>query len=719
MRKTSILVYLLFFFPFLFSQTTLSDFNWLKSEGEIPTDFRKGMENPTDMSQLTLNHFFNRGEVIYGSVVNEYLDHIIDNLLVDYPELRKEIRCYLVRSAEVNAFAMSSGAICVNIGLIAQANNESEIAFVLAHEISHYAKKHIHQQNEYKKEKIDNEIDAFLKFHTYSREIEMEADRHAIEKYFSKSAYSYDALEGVFDMLQYSYLPFDEMPFNRSFVEEPFYSFPDNYFLENLNPIQSRDDYVDTLSTHPNIKRRRENVESLIRNFDNSGRKLFVQSEDKFKEIRELCRFECINAFLMEHEYDNALYNIYFLLKNNPNNEFLETALGTAYYGLCMHKLQSDYTNVMPNHRKIEGEKQQLNYLFAKLTRQELNVLALRNLWLIHKKYSNNELIEGMLEDVAGELFERNKMKYADFSDYAQNINPEDIKVEEKTVDTTATSSASNRYQQIRKSTRAKVVPTEKFKTLNYMLVDLKADNDFVYFMDNLEKKKEDEQVLKSLEKATSKSKSKSGNGAGINELVVVNPVYWRSGNYAQNSEDEKIEKHLKKVDNDRQMIDNTMKYSLKKLKFDYRYFSMDDIAKFDTKSYNTYTLLRQWQLEYISAGKTEMRLYECRHSQLLIDEIGYSKAAFVYVFTAPAKFLTYDKFEKMIAYSLLQYTALPMTLFNFLLPNYQTYVAVNIADLRNGKTIKANNTTQTGDMMKSFINYYIYDSFYNLKKGK
>ncbi|MDR2979721.1 MAG: M48 family metallopeptidase [Bacteroidales bacterium] len=693
----------------LFAQFSLADFNWLKSEGKIPADFKKAMDSPSDMTQWTLHGLFAQGDVIYGTEVNQYLDNIIDRLLTEHPELRNEIRCYAVRSTEVNAYAMPNGVIFVNLGLIAQSSNEGEIAFVLAHEIAHYVKKHHRQKKEYKRDKTNETIDDFLKIHNYSREIEMEADRFAIEHYYTNSAYSYAALEGVFDMLQYGYLPFDEMPFSRTFVEEEFYHFPDSYFLDNLNPIRSRDDYVDTLSTHPNIKRRRENVENIIRNLDNNGRELFVQSEAKFKQIREICRFECINVFLVDHEYDNALYNIYFLRKNNPEHSFLDIALAMAYYGLCAHKLQSDYTDVMENYRNIEGEKQQMHHIFTKLTRQELNVLALRNIWIIHKKYPENVFVQGLLEDMASELIVRNKMEYTDFSDYAQHVNIEEIKIEEEPADTTAT--AGTRYQRIRKTTRGKVVPTEKFKTVNYMLVDLKANPDFVDYMDQLTKKIEDKAILQSL--------TQSKTYAPVNGIAVMNPYYWRGIKVMKNTSDEKIEEHVKKVENQARALDKTVEYSLKDLKFDYHYYTNENMLKFDTENYNNYTQIQLWRSEYFSAGKTEMRLYQCRNSEQITETLGYENAAFIYVYSAPAKFAAYDKFEKILLYAPFQYTILPMSVFNFLLPRYQTYITVNTVDLRDGKTIRSASVIRTGDMTQSYINYFIYDSFYNLKKGK
>ncbi|MDL2326936.1 hypothetical protein LJC67_07650, partial [Bacteroidales bacterium OttesenSCG-928-A14] len=199
----------------------------------------------------------------------------------------------------------------------------------------------------------------------------------------------------------------------------------------------------------------------------------------------------------------------------------------------------------------------------------------------------------------------------------------------------------------------------------------------------------------------------------------VWSPSYWRDIKVPKNATDKNYEKYLTKMEKDKSKIDKTVAYSLEKLKFDYSYHTADKIARFDTKEYNTYTMMQQWYLEYICADKAEMRLYHCRDSETLISEMGYNNVAFIYVYCTPSSFSRYDKYEKLIFYSVFNYTIIPMTVFNFLLPNYRTSIAVNMVDLRDGKTVLSKGVNRVGDMTKSYINYFIYDSFYNLKKGK
>jgi predicted Zn-dependent protease len=53
-----------------------------------------------------------------------------------------DLRLYLLRAPEFNAFAFPNGALVVLSGLILRAENESQLAFVLGHEIAHYQRRH-------------------------------------------------------------------------------------------------------------------------------------------------------------------------------------------------------------------------------------------------------------------------------------------------------------------------------------------------------------------------------------------------------------------------------------------------------------------------------------------------------------------------------------------------------------------------------------------------
>ena len=93
-------------------------------------------------SNYILDRILSNGVVFYGNKINKYVEKVADELLKDNLTLRKELSFYIVKTSEINAFATDRGEIFITIGLLAQIENEAQLAFVLSHEIIHYKNKH-------------------------------------------------------------------------------------------------------------------------------------------------------------------------------------------------------------------------------------------------------------------------------------------------------------------------------------------------------------------------------------------------------------------------------------------------------------------------------------------------------------------------------------------------------------------------------------------------
>jgi hypothetical protein len=74
-------------------------------------------------------------------VINEYINRIGQNL-VRNSDAQVAFTIKIIDSDEVNAFALPGGFFYVNTGLILAAENEAELAGVMAHEIAHVAARH-------------------------------------------------------------------------------------------------------------------------------------------------------------------------------------------------------------------------------------------------------------------------------------------------------------------------------------------------------------------------------------------------------------------------------------------------------------------------------------------------------------------------------------------------------------------------------------------------
>lgn len=75
--------------------------------------------------------------------LTDYLNRLGARLVAQSSEPSQPFEFFLIEDATINAFALPGGFIGVNTGLILLAQNESELASVLSHEISHVTQHHL------------------------------------------------------------------------------------------------------------------------------------------------------------------------------------------------------------------------------------------------------------------------------------------------------------------------------------------------------------------------------------------------------------------------------------------------------------------------------------------------------------------------------------------------------------------------------------------------
>ena len=103
--------------------------NWFSLEKEI--GLGKGLAQEVERSS----------KMIDDPVVTEYVNRVGQNL-VRNSDAKVPFTIKVIDSDEVNAFALPGGFFYVNSGLILRAQEESELAGVMAHEISHVTARH-------------------------------------------------------------------------------------------------------------------------------------------------------------------------------------------------------------------------------------------------------------------------------------------------------------------------------------------------------------------------------------------------------------------------------------------------------------------------------------------------------------------------------------------------------------------------------------------------
>jgi predicted Zn-dependent protease len=103
--------------------------NWYSLETEI----RMGKQYAMQVE--------NSVKLVQDPVINEYVNRIGQNL-VRNSDAQVPFTIKVIDSDEVNAFALPGGFFYVNSGLILAADEEAELAGVMAHEIAHVAARH-------------------------------------------------------------------------------------------------------------------------------------------------------------------------------------------------------------------------------------------------------------------------------------------------------------------------------------------------------------------------------------------------------------------------------------------------------------------------------------------------------------------------------------------------------------------------------------------------
>ncbi len=672
------------------SELSIENFVPMESQGAFPAPLKKAANTPKSAKEYSpfLVSMLKQGRILYGTEMNEYLDNIIEKLLVNHPQLQQEIHVYILQTPIVNAYSLPDGTILVTMGMMAQVTNEAELAFVLAHEIAHYSERHGKEDNSKKKE--GDVVSRYIRNQQYSREQEFAADRVGLLTFYKDSPYSYAILDGLFDVLLYSDLPFDEIPFQRSEVETDFYHFPDNYFLKTVANIPDRSNMIDTLLTHPNVEKRRTLVNGLASKLSNDGRKEFVQPQEQFARLRNVARFACIDRFLINHDYDLAIYNTYIMQQTFPDNAYLRRAKATAYYGAAKHKSTGQISTFMEPYRDVEGEQQQLNYFLSKMNRNEYAVLALRRVWTALQADPNDEYLQNVAKDLISDIFVKNKMKFIDFCDYPQGTTMEEVA--QAGGDTTRPAAANSKYDRIKQQNMsAKVLPDPKFKTVNYMLVDIHSDSLFKAWVNDAVVNAEMQAVLDAVADA------KIGNEKS---MLIATPIYLSyndNGRIKSPAADKRNAAQLQKL----------MCRALKRHKVTPITLDMD-FSKPETDAYNNFVKMRQWNADFTNAGGLDMRYHTSEYLDEIAAELGSRKLCFVHVTDSPSTAFFPSKIYLPFLIPMFPYS-LPVVMGVMCLRTHEVDVEFRILDVVDGKTEASGHYSQQEVMRKAYVNGYVY----------
>ncbi|WP_130830993.1 beta-barrel assembly-enhancing protease [[Erwinia] mediterraneensis] len=81
--------------------------------------------------------------LINDPLLNQYIDQLGQSLVAHADSVRTPFHFFLIQNDELNAFAFFGGNVVLHAALFRYADNESQLASVVAHEISHVTQRHL------------------------------------------------------------------------------------------------------------------------------------------------------------------------------------------------------------------------------------------------------------------------------------------------------------------------------------------------------------------------------------------------------------------------------------------------------------------------------------------------------------------------------------------------------------------------------------------------
>ena len=273
------------------------------------------------------------------------------------------VRVVLTRDPSANASTTGSGLLLLHVGLLAHLENESQLAFVLCHELAHQELRHSanglrdNLNQLYSKEmkramrRIAHsdynrsskykalEMSFSLSHSYYSRQHERQADSLGY-RLLSRTPYAAPQAHRALQLLD----RLDDPDAGATLPLDRFFGCPQ--FVRSLNqtapaaavsifaaPVKTAFELSDTLKTHPDCGKRMRYLRTLAP--DTLAASPAPAPVPAFEWLRAASRAEVVQSWFDAARYDHALYEALRLLRDDPRQPYLQ-----AVVQLCLLQLR-------------------------------------------------------------------------------------------------------------------------------------------------------------------------------------------------------------------------------------------------------------------------------------------------------------------------------------------------------------------------------------------
>lgn len=434
-------------------QTSFSQFDnftSLESKGEIPLTLLQylnidvnqleGKSDDEIQKHLIIGELLKSGLVTFGDDVSQHINRIAKEILKNKPELLNKLTFLTFKSNSASSFSTETGLVFINTGFIGQIIDEEQLAFIIAHEIGHFLEKHKNYPYlNFTEANIDRieytQIKQKINFDTFTiRTIDekLKADSIALNL-LSDTKYNNRNFSLITDVILYSYLPFDEIPFNFNILNCDSSFVIDNSLISDknitINPLE-----VENPNRHlllDQIKKRNEFLKSHV-NLNIENPNYFCTSKEDFEKVKLLAQFDIINCNLSNRKYIEALYQANCLLINHPENKFIKRSILKALYGITIYKINNRQDDIQATELQLQGELTTLKDFFDTLTKDQSAVVTLVNIKKYLNEYPDDIFVKNLQYSLISNMSKLLNMEMSNFRNKRNSTIPEQKKIDVK-----------------------------------------------------------------------------------------------------------------------------------------------------------------------------------------------------------------------------------------------------------------------------------------------
>ena len=680
------------------------------------------------------------GLVLFNDSLSNYVTKVARVLLKDDTALFNKLHFYVYKDPALNAYTSATGNILITIGLLAQIENEGQLAFILAHEITHYKQEHM-LKGYINREELEENGPTYTwssSYYSYNQEQELEADRLGFELY-KQSPYAISDAKRCFDILEYSDLPFDDMPFDTLFFNKDYMKIPVGYYKHEVDPIYTDDNYEDRSSTHPNVRKRRMALLATMDSVPETNRVHFVNSKTEFLDVRESARYEMCRLLLSQREYSAAIYASYMMLQKHPGDLELRKIIGYSLYNLAAYKqsgnnlysfwggyyfggsgsryggLKRSSFYSTPNYEDYPGQQQQVFHLFSEMESDEMTVMALSYNWYLYKADPKDSLQSRLCDSLFSMLVNKQNLHRKYFSTITPQEAQEELRQDSIKRASEMGETGDSKYSRLDKFR----VTSEKERFIKFAYVELLKDSGFVKRFDYFTANRKS--LVYNGGNTTYSSETKDEReqreadekkyGAGVNKVIIVNPDYTYY-HEPDRKEDEVME--YPKSEKGQVELTALVDQTAAQQGVDAIVLSPFTMDSLDADTFSDYALLNEWFYERVQYGTNNYATNVANKAAIdsLIVRYGTPYVMFTNV---EASYLKRIQHPVWFAVSCV---AVFPAIYGFIPRHEFTYDAV-VLDLRTGEVVQMENEEFRRGKENEHCHNFYKEFFAKLKRPK